>query len=106
MFKEKKYRLYFLEYLNKHRGTGLHILSSKCFTKIGIILNLILDQVYESKDFITAKYCLILSQTYNKQEEKTNKKIFLQDLIEKNDLLKNLFFWEEYTSCKKNIFVE
>lgn len=92
--------MYFLEYLNKHRGSGLHIISQECFKKIGLILNLLLDEVYESKDFITAKYCLILSQTYNKQDEITNKKISLQDTIEKNELLRNLYFWEEYISCK------
>jgi hypothetical protein len=86
--------------LNKHRGSGLHIISQECFKKIGLILNLLLDEVYESKDFITSKYCLILSQTYNKQDEITNKKISLQDTIEKNELLRNLYFWEEYTSCK------
>lgn len=99
LFKEKKHRLYFLEYLNKHRGTGLHILSAECFKKIGLILNLLLDEVYLSKDFITAKYCLILSQTYNKQDVLSNKKISLQDTIEKNELLRNLYFWEEYISC-------
>lgn len=99
LFKDKKHRIYFLEYLNKHRGSGLHILSSECFKKIGLILNLLLDEVYESKDFITAKYCLILSQTYNKQDELTNKKESLQDTIEKNELLRNLYFWEEYISC-------
>ena len=100
LFKDKKHRIYFLEYLNKHRGSGQHIISNECFKKIGLILNLLLDEVYNSKDFITAKYCLILSQTYNKQDEITNKKISLQDTIEKNELLKNLYFWEEYISCK------
>ena len=100
LFKDKNYRIYFLEYLNKHRGSGQHIISSECFKKIGLILNLLLDEVYDSKDFITAKYCLILSQTYNKQDEITNIKVSLQDTIEKNELLRNLYFWEEYISCK------
>lgn len=64
---------------------------------------MLLDEVYENKDFITAKYCLILSQTYNKLESITNKKIFLQDTIEKNKLLRNTYFWEEYICCKLNI---
>jgi len=60
---------------------------------------LLLEEVNVSNDFITAKYCLILSQTYNKQDEMTNKKISLQDTIEKHELFRNLYFWEQYISC-------
>ncbi len=87
--------------MNKHRGSGSHTISDICYSKIGVLMNMLLDQVYENKDFITAKYCLILSQTYHKLEENTNK-ISLQDTIEKNPLLRNLYFWEEYISCILN----
>jgi hypothetical protein len=61
-------------------------------------LNQILDEVIQDKDFESARYCLILSQTYHYIED--NKKISLQQKLENHYLFHTIDFWESFIACK------
>lgn len=87
-----------MEIINKYRGNGIHEISFDLYDKITKVLHVLLDFVYENKDFQISKYCMILSQTYYKVEN--SKRKYLNDAIENNKLFDNLCFWEEYISCK------
>jgi hypothetical protein len=102
LLREKKYRLFFLSYLNKYRSSGLFEISKHCFGIIGDILNQILDEVILDKDFESARYCLILSQTYHYNDD-DGKKISLQQKLENHLLFKSLEFWESFIACKKKL---
>lgn len=97
---DKKCRMYFLSYLNKYRSHGMFTLSKKTFDIIGDVLNQILDEVIKYKDYESARYCIILSQTYHYLSDDC-KKISLQQKIEKHDLLKTVDFWENFIACNK-----
>jgi hypothetical protein len=86
-----------LSYLNKYRSSGLFEISKHCFDIIGDILNHILDKVIIDKDFESARYCLILSQTYHYIDE--NKKISLQQKLENHLLFHTIDFWESFIAC-------
>ena len=88
---------YFVENINKYRGNGVHEISSILYDKLSYLLNILLENIYQDKDFMVSKYCMILSQTFYKLENE--KKHYLQDAIEKNKLFDNLDFWEEYIAC-------
>ncbi len=98
MFNEDiSYRKIFVENINTYRGNGIHEISNNLYEKISPILNMIIDKVFDNKDYMTLRYCIILSQTFFKIENE--KKIYLQKTLEKNKLFLNLSFWDEYISC-------
>jgi hypothetical protein len=97
LLKEKKHRLYFLSYLNKYRTSGKFDIPKHCFDNIGDIFNFILD-VVENNDYESAKYCLILSQTYHHVDNGC--KLSLQSKIQDHKLLKTVEFWENFIACK------
>jgi hypothetical protein len=99
LLKEHKCRIHFLSYLNRYRTSGIFEISNKSFEIIGIILAYILDEVIKDKDYESARYCIILSQTYHSLGENGNK-ISLQTKIENHDLLKRIDFWENFIACK------
>jgi len=66
---------------------------------IGDILKFILDEVVKDEDYESAKYCIILSQTYHYVSE-DGEKVSLQKFIENHDLLKKSAFWHDFIKCK------
>jgi hypothetical protein len=99
MLKDKKSRGYFLSYLNKYRSSGVFELSKDAVLIIGDIMKFILDEVLVDKDYTSARYCIILSQTYH-YLNKEGKKISLQQMIQKHNLLSMTDFWENFIACK------
>ena len=69
-------------------------ITKNCFEIIGDILLQILDEVLIDKDYESARYCIILSQTYHFMND--HEKVSLQQKIEKHDLLKMTDFWENF----------
>ncbi len=93
--KEKKYRKVFLTCLNKFRIAGLFSVDERSFSCLGELLNRILDETIKEKDFESAKFCMILSQTfYRVSNDSNNPRIFLQEAIEAHDIWKQIEFWE------------
>lgn len=62
---------------------------------IGDVLIQILDHVLVDKDYESARYAIILSQTYHYFTEE-GLKVSLQDKIERHEVLKNMSFWENF----------
>lgn len=95
--KEKKFRLSFLSYLNRYRTNGIFEITRNSYHIIGDILIQILNEVMNEdiKDYESAKYCIILSQTYHYINDKSEK-ISLQDKIESHEILKKSEFWENF----------
>ena len=93
--KEKKYRKYFLTCLNKFRISGLFTIEEKSFNFLGELLGRILDETAKERDYESAKFCMILSQTFYKISADPNKvRVFLQEAIESHDIWKQTDFWE------------
>jgi len=99
-----KYRLQFLICLNKYRIAGKFRLLESSFQTLGELIRFILDQSFLENDYESARYCMILSQTfYTKDIDIKNKitkhKISLQEQIESHEVWKNLEFWENFLTC-------
>ena len=90
-----------LNCLNKFRINGFFTLDDKSFTNLGELLNKILDEIIIHKDYNSAKYCIILSQTFFKPScDIVKKKIFLQSVIENHEIWKNIDVWEQMIKRK------
>lgn len=85
---EKKYRILFLSTLNTYRIRGQFVLSDSSFMILGHILKKILGQVTSNQDYESAKYCIILSQTFKSTDHS------LQFAIQEEKLLTMREFWE------------
>ena len=81
--------------MNRYRTNGIFEITKKSFDIIGEILILILDKVVDDKDYESARYVIILSQTYHFVTEEGTK-VSLQEKIESHPVLKNIFFWENF----------
>ncbi len=100
--KEKKFRKFFLNCLNKYRLSGLFTLEEKSYFAIGDLLILSLNHIYIEKDFDSAKNCMTISQTLYKTASEPNKpRKFLQSLIDKHPMWTKIEFWEDFVKCKK-----
>lgn len=81
--------------MNKFRISGLFTVEEKSFTCLGDILNQILDEASKERDYESAKFCMILSQTFYRVSSDPNKpRIFLQQAIEGHEIWKQTEFWE------------
>lgn len=70
-------------------------LDEKSFTFLGELLLRILDETFKEKDFESAKFCMILSQTFYKVNADPNKpRTFVQEAIESHEIWKQIEFWE------------
>jgi hypothetical protein len=97
LLKVKKFRLFFLSYLNRYRTNGIFEISKKSFDIIGDVLINILNNVFQDKDYESARYVIILSQTYHYVSEEGNK-VSLQEKIESHSVLKQIYFWENFVA--------
>ena len=86
-----EYRYIFLQRLTRFRALKYDF-SLKYFVLIGKLLNGILSKFEQDNDHITAKNCIILSQTFycNYQKEK----VYLKAYIQNNPIFKTQKFWE------------
>ena len=101
LLKKPLFKSYFLITLSKQRTKGRFQRSETLLKDLSEILHFILDDSEKSKDFESAKNCIILSQTFyheitNKKnkENKENKKIYLFEYIKNYKWLKSVDFWE------------
>lgn len=86
--------------MNKFRISGLFTLEEKSYSTIAELLNRILDEINMQKDFESAKYCMILSQTFYKpSSDINNHRIYLHTAIENHEIWKNIEFWEQIIKC-------
>ena len=83
----------FLSILNKKRPDGKFSVNSEGYQRICFIMNKILDLNMDvnSRNYQYCGFCIILSQTYFKEEE--NEKIYLQNSISEHPLLHQPDFW-------------
>ena len=91
----KDFRLVFLQRLNNFRALGMldmpkkeYDITSKCFLKMT-------DRTFEEKDKDSAKFLIIISQTFYIKED--GKKHYLQADIIGHKLFNDLDFWIGYT---------
>ena len=63
---------------------------------MGECLNIILETSINNNLYDMIKNCIILSQTYYYLNEDTNDKIYITNIIEKNEFLKDLNFWKNF----------
>ena len=100
--KDKKCRLFFIYILSKFRIKGLFTLEDNSFNQLGYILNKILDEVYENKDYEVFKKFFILTQTYYKKPQSSDEeKVYVQILIEDHKLCHDIDFWENICKCSQ-----
>jgi len=99
-----KYRIQFLICLNKYRIAGKFKLTETSFQTLGELIRYILDQSYIENDYESARYGMILSQTFYCEgidiKNKTTQKLSLQEKIESHDIWKSVAFWENFLNCK------
>ena len=91
--KDQTSRKIFLSTLNKQRTSGRYARSARLMKDLTDIVNTILALSETEKDYDSAKFCIILSQTFY-IEEKGNKK-YLFDAIMSNKWMTSKEFWYE-----------
>jgi hypothetical protein len=70
-------------------------LDEKSFTFVGELLLKVLDETLKEKDYESAKFCMIISQTFYKVHSDPNQpRLFLQEAIQSHDIWKQTEFWE------------
>ena len=86
-------RVIFLHKLNDYRTSSLFELKGKEFSIIGELFSFLIDISKKEKDYHCIEMTIILSKTYYKLEN--DNKIYIQNLIQNNELFKKKDFWEE-----------
>ena len=87
----------FLIILSKLRTNNRFCRDKSVIELLSQILNKILDKAEELNGLITAKNCIILSQTfYYIDESNSNKKIYIMDYIKKHKWLQSINFWKDF----------
>ena len=99
LLKEPFYKSYFLVTLSKQRTKGRFQRSETLIKDLSDIIHNILDESQKTKDFESAKNCIILSQTFyhekkNPKNKNEIKKIYLFEYIKNYKWLQSLDFWE------------
>ena len=91
-------RKYIIIALSNQRTKNRFNRSPELIQILGLILKEILEYSEKEKNYEHAKHCIIISQTFYYEEEKTKKKIYLFEYIKKNKWLKSIKFWNEITN--------
>jgi hypothetical protein len=99
LLKEPFYKSYFLVTLSKQRTKGRFQRSETLIKDLSDIIHNILDESQKTKDYESAKNCIILRQTFYHEKKNTKnksdiKKIYLFDYIKNYSWLQSLDFWE------------
>ena len=82
----------FIQKLNKFRVSGKFYISKEIFSILEKYFIQILNVIKSDEDMFTAKNIMILSQTYFKKDGE--KKIYLQETVQKHEIFKQKEFWE------------
>jgi len=89
--------LYCLSCYNKYRTSGFFYLEGPSFQIIGEVFLVLLDKAIEFKDYETARFTMILSQTF--YSGSCQNKISLQTKIDKHEIWNKIEFWEDFFIC-------
>ena len=93
---EKTHEL-FLIVLSKLRTNNRFCRDKSLIDLLSEIFKIILDVAHKNKDFISAKNCIILAQTFYYNDESTpNNKIYIIENIKKHTWLKSIEFWKDF----------
>ena len=95
---KEDYRNYFISALTHQRLNGKYKRGEKLFNELLELLNIILEYAKKEKNFDTVRNCIILSQTFYKEENEDGniRKIYLMEYIKKDKWLSSPQFWKEY----------
>ena len=88
-------RVVFFTILSGPRGNGKFEITQLTFEILSKLLNTVINKVEKDNDFHSVENAIIISQTYYVNIDK-NKKLYLQQKIEKNEIFKSKKFWEEF----------
>jgi len=91
---DKDCRIYFLVILGNKRADAILNLPKEIFDTITKIFKLISDKILSENDIDSAKYLLILSQTFYIKENE--EKVYLTNCIKNHPLYQKEEFWNEY----------
>ena len=86
-------RVIFLHKLNDYRALCLYELQDYYYKLFGELFNFVIDVSVKENDFHSVEMAIILSKTYYILMDKKNK-IYIQNLILKNECFKSKDFWE------------
>jgi hypothetical protein len=87
----------FLIILSKLRTNNRFCRDKPLIELLSQILLTILDNAQKKKDYLAAKNCVILSQTfYYTDESKENQKVYILEYIKKHVWLKSIEFWKDF----------
>ena len=95
LIQKKENSKIFITKLNDFRTLGIFEIPKKKYDEIGSIMYAIMDNVLINDDLNISKKVMILSQTYYIKDENQNK-IYLQNVIQKNPIFKNINFWKKF----------
>ena len=97
LIKIKEYRSYFLSTLTNQRLNGKFKREEKLFNELIYILNAILEMAEKEKNFDNARNCIILSQTFYKENivDGEIEKYYLMEDLKKNKWISTPTFWKE-----------
>ena len=88
-------RVAFFTILSGPRGSGKFEITQLTFEILSKLLNTIINKVEKDNDFHSVENAIIISQTYYVNIDK-DKKLYLQQKIENNEIFKSKKFWEEF----------
>ena len=88
-------RVVFFTVLSGPRGNGKFEMTQLTFEILSKLLNTVINKVEKDNDFHSVENAIIISQTYYVNIDK-DKKLYLQQKIEKNEIFKSKKFWEEF----------
>ena len=91
---DKDCRIYFLVILGNKRAEAILNLPKELFETITKIFKLISDKILSENDIDSAKYLIILSQTFYIKENE--EKIYITNRIKNHPLYQKEEFWNEY----------
>jgi len=85
-------RIIFMQKLSKFRVLGYYYISKTIYSILSKYFIQIINTFKEDQDMFTAKNIIVLSQTYFIKED--DKKIYLQEAIQNQEVFKTKEFWE------------
>ena len=95
--KDERTHELFLIVLSKLRTNNRFCREKPLIDLLSEIIMSILDVAQRNKDYISAKNCIILSQTfYYNDESKPDKKIYILENIKKHTWIKSIAFWKDF----------
>ena len=94
--KDERTHELFLIIVSKLRTNNRFCREKSLIELLSDILLIILDSAQKKNDFISAKNCIILSQTFFYNDESKNKKVYILEYIKKHPWLSSMKFWKDF----------